>query len=484
MKNITGKNLSINNQTLMLIIVGSVIMYLFFISKQFIGDDWLWLANAKKAFDNPEIFFQRPMYGYLRPLNMFIIFIWQNIFGENAYIFSLINILLHASNIWLLWKVLKKFGVSEKVCNLSALIFGFYYLNSSALLWISVGHDLWVTMLSLLFTLKMIDLIERPQILNFIIVFLIGIAATLIKESGFVTIGLFFLLLILKRKNPLSKEFRLYSIFIILIYLIYIIMYFITRTYADKKLVIGLETIMNLWYFIIYIIFPLSKRFAAIIPEGMLWAVKAIKITATLAAPLVLFYAFKKGGNALKYFILWSVMFISTIIIFDWNLGLFDLYPGKTASRFMYSVIPGFSVVISWLIINVIWARFKFLNKKSIMIIMVILFISGNFLIIKKVSNIFIYKQNITNEILDSLYGITDNLKKSDILIILTKDIESAFIVLPSEIHIEAMIFVKFNKLIDVQVKEVSQYKSNAIGYSDRVMTLGWDIKSNKMVTH
>jgi hypothetical protein len=199
--------------------VGAVLFYLPFLSRQFMGDDWLWLSNAKRALNDPIVFLQRPMYGYFRPLNMVIVFLWSHILGINAPLFSLVNILLHAGNVFLLGKVLDRLGVERMTRNLAVLIFAFYFLNSPAIEWISVGHDLWVTGLCLVFVLRLLKFIEQPRTSTFLQLFFIGLAATLIKESGFVTLGIFFMALLLKRKSPLAKEYRVYSLALAVSYL-------------------------------------------------------------------------------------------------------------------------------------------------------------------------------------------------------------------------------------------------------------------------
>ena len=205
-----------SNWIIYVIMAGAVLFYLPFISRQFTGDDWLWLANARMALNDPTIFLERPMYGYFRPLNMVIVFLWLHLFGATAFAFSMVSILLHAGNIWLLWKLLGKFDVPESVRNLSAFIFGFYALNASAIEWISVGHDLWVTGLSFIFAMRVLKLIEKPSNLLFLQVLMLGLTAVLIKESGFITIGIYYLLMIYRRKSPFHRDYRLYSIVFIL----------------------------------------------------------------------------------------------------------------------------------------------------------------------------------------------------------------------------------------------------------------------------
>ncbi|UCE67634.1 MAG: hypothetical protein JSU85_06400, partial [Candidatus Zixiibacteriota bacterium] len=371
-----------HNCVIYIIMAGAILFYLPYISKQFMSDDWLWLSNAKMASSDFSIFLERPMYGYFRPLNMVIVFILLNLFGPIPYAFSAINILLHACNIWLLWILLGKFNLSVSVRNLSAFIFGFYALNASAIEWISVGHDLWVTGLSFLFAMITLKLIEKPSFRLFLMLWVVGFMAVLIKESGFITIGIFFILLILKGKSPFRREYLYYSSIFILTYLLYLYGYFITRTLADRDLDLGIGILVNLWYFISYLAAPISKRIAEGFPDRYLWILKFIKMVVAIGVPVILAYIYIKAKIGCKFFILWSIMFISTIAITKWDVHPFSLYPERTAARFMYSAVPGMAVALAWIITTYVNKRiFKNVYIKSAVII---LYVAANFLIVHR----------------------------------------------------------------------------------------------------
>ena len=482
MENLKIKDIIQDKLLIYLIFFGVIALYLPFISKQFTGDDWLWLANAKKALSNPELFFERPMYGYFRPLNMLLISALYKILGASASMFSMLNILLHAINVWLLWKVLDKFNLEENIRNLSAFIFGFYFLNASAIEWISVGHDLWVALLSFLFILRTLHFIEKPNIAVFIQILLFGIAATLFKESGFVTIGIFFLLLILKQQFPFSRRFRFYSLSILLVYFIYLVFYFITRTVADKEIVLGFDTVINLWYLLAYIVMPISKRVLQFFPENLHWVLIIIKISITLIIPLIFIYIFRKGGEAAKFFLMYSVMFLSTVAVFNWELSLFDLSPERTVSRFMYSAVPGYAVVLSWLWFNVFSHYLKFLRKKIIYLSLIIIFIAGNFLIINKISGIFIFHQKLSNNIISALNNVPDGLANCDAIVVLTDDIDNTHQIVKSGHHLESIVFVKFDRNVKVLLKEDKQYSLVDLTYDGNILTVGWQTSTSKLL--
>jgi len=415
-------------------------------------------------------------------LNMLLISTLLKTLGTKAYIFSLLSILLHAVNVCLLWKVLDKFKVKENIRNLSALIFGFYFLNASAVEWISVGHDLWVTLLSFLFIIRTLHFIGKPNIAVFIQVLLLGIAATLFKESGFVTIGIFFLLFILKQQFPFSKSFRFYSLSILLVYFIYLVFYFSNRTVVDKEITLSFNIVTNLWYLLAYVLTPISKRVLNIFPENMHWLLATIKISITLIIPLAFIYIFKKSGKAIKFFLVWSVMFISTVAVFNWELGLFDLYPERTVSRFMYSAIPGYAVALAWLWFNIFSYYLKILYKKTVYIPLIVVFIVGNFLVIDKVSDIFIYHQKLSGGIINTLNNVPDKLACCDTIVVLTDDIGNTHQIIKSLFHLESIVFVKFDRQVKVRLKEDKQYSLTDLTYDNSILTVGWDTSDNRLI--
>ncbi len=464
-----------NNWIIYVIIAGAVLFYLPFISRQFIGDDWLWLANAKMALSDPTIFLERPMYGYFRPLNMVIVFLWLHLFGATAYAFSMVSILLHAANIWLLWKLLGKFDVPESVRNLSAFIFGFHALNASAIEWISVGHDLWVTGLSLIFAMRVLKLIEKPSNLLFLQVLMLGLSAVLIKESGFITIGIYFLLMIYKRKSPFHRDYRLYSIVFFLTYFFYIFAYFSTRTVVERQLDLGPDTIVNLWYFMSYMATPISKRIAENIPAQLIWMFKFLKITVAVIVPVVLIYAYRKAGIGIRFFILWSIMFVSTISILKWNIHPFSLYPERTAARFMYSAVPGMAVVSAW-VVMLFFGKFKrIFGKAYVKTFLVIVYVLLNFLITYRISRLYFRQQDLTASIVEIIDKLDPILVQCHSLVVLTNNKEKTPQIVSSGIHLQAMIYINSGRKLDVSVEERENYTMDDLGRTNGTIMIGWE---------
>jgi hypothetical protein len=464
-----------------LIVAGAIIFYLPYLSRQFVSDDWLWLSNAKRALTDPMVFFQRPMMGYFRPLNMVLIFLWLNIFGANAIIFSLINVLLHGLITFLIWNTLKKYGVSKELALTSSFIFAFYCLNASAIEWICVGHDLWVTALILIMIIKMKNFIQQPNLSRFAIIWSLGFSATLIKESGFISIGLYLLLFLLLHLSPIGKKYYKYTIFMIATYMLFCIFYFLTRTVADRQLVFGTEAIINLWYFTVYVAFPFPPRLIIDTPSQLIGILKAIRIILTFIYPLLLVIIFIRAKPIIRVFIILPSMFMSTIAIFQWGHGLFALYPGDTAARFMYSPAVGFSIILAFVWINLKTALHLRKYYKSYLFAIGILFLMLNGLAVSWLSGINKRNQQITNDVIYQLSLVQPALMKCDTITVITDDVQEATPVVFSDIRLQAIIYVKFDKKIRVVISELNDFHKENVAIKDKNYIAYWDSKKEKL---
>jgi hypothetical protein len=469
---------------LVITIVGALFFYLPFVSHNFMGDDWLWLSNAKKGLSNPSIFFQRPMYGYWRPLNMIIIALLYKIVGLNSYIFGLGNILLHAANIFLLSEVLKKFHADNRIRHLGAFIFAFYYLNAPVISWIATGHDIWVTFLSLLFILQIIKVFQKPNLLGFLLAWGLAFSAILFKESGFVTLGLYFLIAIFLKRSPFFGKFKYYTAFFIITFVAYLIYYGLTRTYADKQLVFGIDTLVNLWYFIAYMFLPLSKRIADTLPSSLVLFLKLIRIFIVISIPILFFTIIRKGIVAAKVFLFWSIMYISTIAIMKWGMGLFSLYPTETAGRFFYTADIGLAVVLAWLIIYFYSkTTISFLSSRTLKIMCAGVFVILNLAIVYKTNRIYATRQAIVGNLINDLRSRPDSLVDGDTLIVVLEGKNNPpQTIVESEQHMEAIIFMNLDKRIKVWAVNKNDYADAKVPNGRSKKVISWDARNKHLV--
>ena len=432
------------NIAIFAISIGAIFYYLPYFSREFMGDDWLWLYNAKRALTNPIVYFQRPMYGYLRPLNMIIVSIWYSFFGVHSWIFSLINILLHGLNVFLMYKLLRQLKAPDPFILGTCFFFAFYYLACPAIEWISVGHDLWVTALTFIFIMGMLRFFEKPAWGIFFLCFISGFSATLIKESGFITLGFYYFIFIINKANPFSKKFLPYTASITIPYLVFLIVYMATRTIADKEVLLGLNLLTNTWYFLAFTAFPLSQRILNLLPASWLVLFKVLRIISIIIVPIAVILVFVRGKREMRFFILWSIMAISTIAIFNWHLNLFDLVPESTASRFMYYALPGLAAIFGW-IIN----KIGILNPGSgiritAAILLSVFFLSVNQFVINKVSQEYFTSQNISKNCIIDFKEMKSEYPAQSHFTIVLDSIPSNPSVNQSPKHLAAIANVKF----------------------------------------
>ncbi len=467
-----------------LIVAGAVVFYLPFLSRQFIGDDWLWLYNAKSAAKDPSIFFERPMYGYFRPLNMAVIFAMLHIFGPHAWIFSLGSVFLHCANVFLLWTALRAYGVPKEIRLLAPFIFAFYYLNISAIEWISVGHDLWVTGLILIFMILLKKFHERPDIGGFSVMFAVGLAAALFKESGLIAIALYFGYLLLSGANPFAAAYRKYSLLYIVFYSTYIIIYFQTRAFADKQIEIGLSAVVNTIYFITYLLVPLAKRVADGFSPELTAILNWMRILVMPILTASLIYAVFRGSKAVRIFIIMMVLFIGTVAVFKWNLSLFSPYPEDPASRFMYSPFVGMAVFLG----RLIGGGFNLLKNmrvmKTITAGLAVIYIAANFAVVADMSTVFADQQRLSQRIIDGIQNNLEQFSDIDSVIVVTDNLSATEQMISSNKHLPAILYVIFDKKLTSHTVEDSAFSKFELGKQNRTLTVGWDDRGGFVFIH
>ncbi len=376
-----------------------------------------------------------------------------------------------------------KLNIKKSVGITAVFLFSFYYLNSPILLWISSSGDLWVTALSLLFAIKTFDFIDNPGPISFLYLLFLGLSAVLFKESGFVTIGLFFTIVILYSKNSFRLKLIPYSIIMILLYSLYLFFYFKTQTFVDQDIEVNMKVFVNIWYYLGYIAVPISQRAAVMFPESYLWVLKSIKVIVSIVVPIFFILLIKSRNKSLLFFGAWSIMFLSTVSVFKMDLNLFDIFPGRPISRYMYSAVPGVLLIVAYFLNNLYNSRFKFWGIRKTLLAFTIFYIAGNFTAIGILSDLFREKQRMSDHIVASLDLLSNSLLENDTLIVVVDNIDNSEQMIKSEIHLESLILVKFDKNVEVEVVERGNAPVFAENASNHKHVVRWLPESYKLVS-
>ncbi|MBD3257959.1 hypothetical protein GF377_05965 [candidate division GN15 bacterium] len=386
--------------------LGAALFYVSFASRFFMGDDWLWLLEAHRALDDPLTLLQRNIYGYLRPLSLALLSIWSVIAGGSAPIYSAVSLVLHGTNVWLLYRVVIAYGGERSLAITAAFMSAFYYLNAPAITWISVTPDLMVTALVLLFLRRYLAYAKQPTTRSLMPLVILGVAAVLIKESGFVCLGLFVAGGLIVRSHQRTRLVLPHAAIMVGVFAAYLAYYFATRTVVDKELAAGWSTVTHLWYFLAYALFPLSARIADMIPDSLAPLLTALRIISIIAVPVLFFAVWRFAGAVGRAFLAWSILFVATISLFQWDVSLVSLYPERTAARYMYSVNFGYSVLLAW-VLTTFWKRW--LAKRRLagaaVVILAILFLAGNVTVVTKVTAKYRTEQDKNRRMFDTVVG-------------------------------------------------------------------------------
>ena len=282
--------------------------------------------------------------------------------------------------------------------------------------------------------------------------------------------------------NPFSKAYRWHSLLLIIVYLLYLFIYFGTKISIDKQIEIGIGTAINMWYFVVYLIFPLSKRIADLFPSGLFIVLKIIKIALTVAFPIFLVYAYKNSKTSIRFFVIWPIFFLAPAAVFSWHIGLLDLYSERTISRFMYVAVPGLAVIFGYTYYYIYNRHLKALNKNNIKIPLLIIFLACNWLLMYKISGLYRHNQQVFSDIIEVLSEIKPLINECDTLTIVTDNMNNTVEYMQSGMHTEAVIFVVFEKQLHVEVTESKENMYDILSYSNKHLILGWDSFENKLV--
>ncbi|MFZ5981605.1 MAG: hypothetical protein ACOYVF_13335 [Candidatus Zixiibacteriota bacterium] len=448
----THKNYSVRLEYLL--VAGVLFFYLPHLPRFFMGDDWLWLAQAERAMTDFSQLFSRSIYGYFRPFYLLYITLIYKLFGMHAFWFGLTGLLWHILNCHLLLKVLEKLRFPVTAAFIAALIFGFYYLEASTICWISAGSDIITLTLLLTLTRLLLAYFDEFTFTRLVLIVLVFLMALLVKELGFVGIALYFLLPFLYKKNPFRKRYLGGTVILLLLAAGYLMYYFTTRTVVDKVLITNLQDFfVNLWYFFIYLFLPLSKRMVTLFGSGHEEMLTVLRGVFVFALPLTWLLLIKRALAGERYFLLWPFILMAPVAVFDWSLGLFDLYPERTISRFMYAAVPGPAVVLGAIFTRLFDGVLRRWPARATVIIIFILF---NFVVIHNVTGLYKTRQEVSHDIYRQLSEYRDTFASCESLHIYLSDTTDAPSELTNPLVMNAMGRVVFNREMTVRVFVVS----------------------------
>lgn len=474
-----------------IILISFTIMTVTALCRQFVTDDWLWLNHARNLFSDPSLLIEKPMFGYYRPAFIIWFSFLHALWGTNSVPYSITHIILHCINVYLFWSLLKQNGISQMIRLGAALFFGTYFLNASAVGWISVGHDIWVLFLAFMFCMITSSFIEKSSAKNAFLVLLTGIAAILFKENGIVTLGIYYLFFILKKENPFAKKYRSLTLIISFVYTAYVIWFFSTRGYVNNETEISFKVIERLWFLLAYSLSPLTESTTHSLPSPVVLLFMIVRYSMIVIIPFLLFYAALKRKGIPLVGGAWAVMFLSTVAIMKTDSSLFSTYPSILMTRYFYVAIPGISLVIFWGIAH-LFRSFK--QKRTAAVLILILtpcYLFASTFAGYKGNSSSRARQVRAQRVITSFNEEYKRLLSSNTLFVIGLEGEvpwtyaqKDFPTVEMSSHFESLLSVKFNKNITVVNMEFHDEDSlHEINWrSYRTPVLRWDSRKDQLV--
>lgn len=243
------------------ILVLGVSFFIFNLRDTFLSDDWDFLhisANSSKPVSQflSHNYYGNNQGGTYRPLVVFFWIFCYRLFGLNPFWFHLVNLIFHALNLFLVWRLsLLVFKKSETkgllVATIATLFFACFPNHSEAVIWTAAINDTAMVtfyLSSLFFYLKYLD---QQKYFSLALSFIMFIFAILTKEMA-MTLPLVLLIvhIFTNRKKSLEiKKILPLSLYFLLLAFFFGIRYKATGLflgyYGSSKIGISLIKILN-----------------------------------------------------------------------------------------------------------------------------------------------------------------------------------------------------------------------------------------------
>ena len=397
------------------ILGGIVLLYLPHLPRFFFADDWLWLDYGQAALADPLKLIERSVYGYYRPLYVLYMGLLHALFGLRAFPMALANLGIHLLNCILLRQLLVRLGADRYITMIATLFFGFYFLSCTSVAWLSAGCDLAMLACLLGCCLAIITYYDHPSTPRWLLVVLLGMAATLCKENGLAWMGLFIAYPFLKGGEFRRRAYTVGILGALVVVACYLVFYFATRVVVEKELLLSWDTPMHLWYLSVYLFVPLSRRFVAHLDNSLKLVLLALRSALVLAIPVMCWWVIVRKKLSERFFLVWLVFLLLPIALFDWGVGLFDLYPDLSASRFMYGAVPAVAVIV-----GIVGASLLKKVARPIWFVLPVLAagLVVDFVVVEKVTALYRYKQETTEVVFRQLVDTQEKWSDCDNLII------------------------------------------------------------------
>jgi hypothetical protein len=148
----------------------------------------------------------------------------------------------------------------------------------------------------------------------------------------------------------------------------------------------------------------------------------------------------------------------------------------------MYTGNLGMIVVAAWL-----WGRLgggrwlSWLANRRLRVALAGVYLVVNFAIVSQVSPLYVHRQQEVSHILADLAQLQGGLRDGGTVTVLTHDRSRLPQIVDTQMHLEAMIFVTFDRTVDVTIREQPDFGPLDLQSEAGRIVIGWDEQRHRL---
>ncbi|MEE9554005.1 MAG: hypothetical protein V3W18_06870 [candidate division Zixibacteria bacterium] len=308
--------------------------YIVCLVNDFHTDDWIVLSFIRDGFSLSDLASMENV-GRFRPLTNIIVWFRYLAFGDTAYLYYILNIVLHAVISVLFYRLLLKLEFPKRAALISALFFAVYFQHYEAVIWL-YGTIRELAVLAYIFSIwHLHGYLKTKSKISFLFFVLFSFLGLFVVEDFVVAPLLFGLFVLLFGEN--SDRSRIVKR-VVLIGLVELIIYFairsviidrpgITETYYYP----GFHMIRMLfeymgWFVIPSPTHPYFQGFADSLPSPVYYLWRGISYLAVGSFLPLSVWLFIKSPKQVRFFILFVFVVMLPIIPLNYKVGSRNIY--------------------------------------------------------------------------------------------------------------------------------------------------------------
>ena len=316
------------------------------------GDDWNYLIQALETERDWRQLFSTRLHETFQPLPNLIFLLEFKAFGINAGAYYLFNVVVHSTNAFLVYFLVRTLLQDRTIAVLSGLLFEFAVGNYGKSVMTASGiSDLIITTLTLLTMIFYVknELEERGDIWrrNFILCLVFFTLSLLSKTTTFSLLGLMLAFNLFFREQTGRKIFDrnivLFSAFALVVLIVKLAIQREIPGARDLEIT-GWSLPRNFAGYLVRMVFPIHSSalvtHAGPVVRFVYEFATAIRVVILLCIASYSVFGFVFGNRVIRFFIAWTYIMVTPFCFFRFPADWLDI-------RFLYLVSVGFHMILA-----------------------------------------------------------------------------------------------------------------------------------------